>query len=102
MSVKKNSYVTAELDFATFQIEKWRNYIESNPYDKVEDRKELQKTKTGGAYYAVVQTKEQIQKALRDTMKEYLSMLEVVDKLRAAEEAKKQARGSSTVPYRMQ
>lgn len=100
-TTKKNNYISVELDFAELQLEKWKNYIENNPYDEVEDRKELQKTKTGGAYYAVVQTKEQIQKSLRDTMKEYLLMLEIVDKLREKEEAKKEARGNEDVPYRM-
>jgi hypothetical protein len=34
-------------------------------------------------------------------MKNYLSLLEVVDKLRTQEEAKKEARGSGSVPERM-
>ena len=93
MASKKNNYITAELDFAELQIEKWRTYIEQNPYDEVEDRKELMKTKTGGAYYAVVQTKEAIQKSLRDTMKEYLAMIDVVNNLREKEEAKIDVRG---------
>ena len=99
---KKSIYVEAELDFAEEQLATWKQYIDQNPYDKVEDRKELMKTKTGGAYYAVVQTKEAIQKALRDTMKEYLALLKEVNFMREAEEAKKEARGSGTVPPRMQ
>lgn len=99
---KKSIYIEAELDFAEEQLTKWRQYIDENPYDKVEDRKELMKTKTGGAYYAVVQTKEAIQKALRDTMKEYLALLKEVNSMREVEEAKKEARGAGTVPHRMQ
>jgi hypothetical protein len=93
----KNNYITAELNFAEEQLKSWRQYIEDNPYNKVEDRKELQKAKNGGTYYAVVQTKEQIQKALRDTMKEYLSLLEVVNNLREKEEAKIESRGKGEV-----
>lgn len=85
---KKNNYASADLDFAELQLAKWKQYLEDNPYDEVEDRKELMQTKTGGAYYAVVQTKEAIQKSLRETTKEYLAMVEVVKKLREAEEAK--------------
>lgn len=85
---KKNNYASADLDFAELQLAKWKQYLDDNPYDEVEDRKELMKTKTGGAYYAVVQTKEAIQKSLRETTKEYLAMVEVVKKLREAEEAK--------------
>jgi hypothetical protein len=102
-TTKKNSYITAEIDFAEMQVEKWKNYLQENPYDKVVDRKELQKTKTGGSFYAVVQTKEAIQKSLRDTTKEYLAMLEVIDKLRAVDEAKKKtARGSVNIPEGME
>jgi len=35
-------------------------------------------------------------------MKNYLSLLEVVERLREKEEAKKEARGSGSVPPRMQ
>ena len=101
MTGKKNIYIEAELDFAEEQLAKWKQYIDENPYNEVEDRKELMKTKTGGAYYAVVQTKEAIQKALRDTMKEYLLLLKEVNNMREVEEAKKEARGSGTVPERM-
>ena len=95
MATKRNNYITADLDFAEKQISKWRKYLEDNPYDKVQDRKEMQMTKTGGAYYAVVQTKEAIQKSLRDTSKEYLAMIEVINKLREGDEAKKiSARGT--------
>ena len=40
-------------------------------------------------------------KFIQETMKNYLSLLEVVDKLRTQEEAKKEARGSGSVPERM-
>lgn len=98
MATKKvNNYITVELDFAEMQIEKWRDYLETNPYDEVLDRKEMQMTKTGGSFYTVVQTKEAIQKSLRDTTKEYLAMIEIVNKLRESEEAKIQARGKGDV-----
>jgi hypothetical protein len=98
MATKKNNYITADLDFAESQLEKWRKYLEENPYDEAQDRKEMQMTKTGGSFYTVVQTKEAIQKSLRDTTKEYLAMVEIVNKLREAEESKKvAARGSQEV-----
>ncbi len=102
MPTKKTVYISAELDFAEEQLATWKKYIADNPYDEVEDRKELMKTKTGGAYYAVVQNKEAIQKSIRDTMKEYLALLEVVDRLREKEQAKtKEVRGGGDIPYRM-
>lgn len=101
MAKKQNSYVSAELDLAEEQLARWKNYMIQNPYDEVEDRKELMKTKNGGAYYAVVQTKEAIQKSLRDTMKEYLAMCEVVERLREKEAAKAEAKGNANIPIRM-
>jgi hypothetical protein len=101
MATKRNNYISADLEFANTQLEKWHKYLLDNPYDEVEDRKEMQMTKTGGSYYTVVQTKEAIQKSLRETLKEYLSMLEVVEKLREKEETVKEARGTGEVPYRM-
>jgi|ERR1700749_940668 len=101
MAKKQNSYISAELDLAEEQLSRWKKYMLDNPYDEVDDRKELMKTKTGGAYYAVVQTKEAIQKSLRDTMKEYLAMSEIVEKLREKEEAKAEAKGNANIPIRM-
>lgn len=94
---KKTSYINPELDMAELQLESWKKFMLENPYDKVEDRKELMKTKTGGAYYAVVQNKEAIQKSLRDTLKEYLALLEIVDKLREREAEKAEARGGANI-----
>jgi hypothetical protein len=92
---KKNNFATIDLDFAEEMLAKWKQYTLDNPYDTVEDRKEMQMTKTGGSFYTVVQTKEQIQKSLRDTLKDYLAMVEIVKRLRADEEAKKiEARGN--------
>lgn len=101
-TAKKNSYISADLDFAEAQLAMWHKELQNNPYDRVKDRKELQQTKTGGAYYTVVQTREQIQKALRDTLKEYLAMLEVVERLREKDEAKQAAaKGDTDIPYAM-
>lgn len=101
MATKKNSFITVDLDFAEEMLAKWKQYTLENPYNEVQDRKEMQMTKTGGSFYTVVQTKEQIQKSLRDTLKDYLNMLEVVNKLRESEEAKQEARGNKDVPHRM-
>jgi len=103
MAVKKNNFLSDDLEFCRLQVDSWKKYIEDNPYHLVEDRKELMKTKTGGAYYAVVQTKEVIQKALRDTAKDITAMLENIKRLEVAEEnKKKEARGGDDIPESMQ
>jgi len=102
MAGKKNNYISADLDFAEEMLEKWKKYTLDNPYDEVEDRKEMQMTKTGGSFYTVVQTREQIQTGLRNTLKEYLAMVEVVKRLREEKEAEQAAaKGNANIPSRM-
>jgi hypothetical protein len=49
----------------------------------------------------VIASIEQQIKSIRDTMKEYLALLDVVDKLREKEEAKLEIRGSQEVNGKM-
>jgi len=100
---KKNIYITAELEFAEQQLASWKNWLISNPYETIVDRKEMQMNKkTGGSFMTTVQTKEAIQKAHRDTLKEYLAMAEVVERLRAADEIKKKSvKGGMEIPEAM-
>ncbi len=104
MAVKKSSYISIELQFAEEQLASWKQWLQDNPYNDIGDRKEVQlNKKTGGSFLTTVQTKEAIQKAHRDTLKEYLAMCEVLDKLRAVEETKKKAaRGLAEVPEGME
>src|ERR1017187_2645191 len=103
MAAKKNNFMSDDLEFCRLQVTTWKKYIKDNPYHLVEDRKELMKSKTGGAYYAVVQTKEVIQKALRDTAKDVTTMLENIKRLEVSEEnKKKEARGDNEVPEAME
>lgn len=103
MAVKKNNFLSDDLAFCRMQVDTWKKYIIDNPYDKVEDRKEPQVNKrTGGVYYAVVQAKETIQKALRDTSKDITIMLENIKRLELDEESKKKdVKGGEDRPERM-
>lgn len=102
MAAKKNNYISVDLDFAETQLETWKQFVLDNPYSEVEDRFEMKTTKTGGSFQSVVQTREAIQKNLRDTMKDYLALLEVVKRLREVEEKKQElARGGHEIPSRM-
>lgn len=97
MATKKNSYITAELEFAEEQLETWKKYIQDNPIEEIVDRMDYKETKNGGMIRTVVQTKEAVIKSLRDTLKEYLALLEVVDRLREAESKKVETRGKSEI-----
>jgi hypothetical protein len=89
MAVKKNTYVSAELDWAEAQLESWKAYVDANPLHTLEDRIKWKETKAGGAMPMVIASIESQGKFIQETMKNYLALLEVVDKLREKEEAKK-------------
>ena len=102
MATNSKVYINTELDWAEEQLATWKAYIDANPLHELKDRIEWKTTKTGGAMPMVIASIEAQGKFLQETMKNYLALLEVVDKLREKEEAKKTARGSSEVPPRMQ
>lgn len=102
MAKKANNYITAELDFAEEQLAQWKDYVLANPFPSLKDRVEKKQTKTGGIMPMVVATIEQQGKFIQDTMKNYLALLEIVNNLREKEEKRKEARGSGTVPTRME
>lgn len=98
---KKNTFITAELEWAEQQLESWKVYVDKHPLHEMKDRIEYKPTARGGLLPMVIASIEQQGKFIQETMKNYLALLEVVDKLREREEAKKEARGSGTVPHRM-
>lgn len=101
MATKKQTYVTAELEWAEAKLAEWRDYVDKNPIAELKDRIEWKPTSKGGAIPMVIASIESQIKSLRDTMKEYLALLEVVDKLREKEEAKQEARGSQAINGKM-
>ena len=103
MATKRNTYISTELEWAEEQLATWKAYVEKNPLHELKDRIEWKPTSKGGVIPMVISSIEQQGKFIQDTMKNYLSLLEVVDKLREKEEIKKEARGRGEdgVPIRM-
>lgn len=101
MTVKKKAYINTELDWAEQQLHTWKQYIDDNPINKLKDRIEWKPTSKGGMLPMVIASIEAQGKFIQETMKNYLALLEVVDKLREKEELRKEARGSAEVPHRM-
>lgn len=94
---KKTTYINAELDWAESQINNWQKYIEDNPLHELKDRITYKETKSG-SIPQVVATVEQQGKYLQDMMKNYLALLDQVNKLREREEKKKlETRGGQTL-----
>lgn len=89
MATKKNSFITADLDWAEAQLSTWKAYIDANPIHELKDRIEWKPTSRGGHMPMVIASIEQQGKFIQDTMDKYLKLLEVVDNLRAKEEQKK-------------
>lgn len=102
MASKKNNYITADLQWAEEQLHTWKTYIDEHPLHELKDRIEWKPTAKGGLLPMVIASIEAQGKFIQETMKNYLALLEVVDRLREKEESKKEARGSGTVPPRMQ
>lgn len=101
MANKRQTYVSAELEWAESKLAEWRDYVDKNPIAELKDRIEWKPTSKGGSIPMVIASIESQIKSLRDTMKEYLALLEVVDKLREKEEAKLEARGSQEINGKM-
>jgi len=90
---KKTAYTNAELDWAEQQLESWRAYVDAHPLHTMTDRIEWKPTAKGGLLPMVIASIEQQGKFIQETMKNYLSLLEVVERLREKEEAKVEIRG---------
>jgi hypothetical protein len=99
MAIKKN-YINAELDWAEIQLQHWKEYVENNPVHLLTDRIEWRETARGSTPQVIASIETQ-GKFIQETMKNYLSLLGEVNKMREVEDAKKEARGRSTVPHRM-
>lgn len=100
MAQAKNKYINAELDWAEAKLKQWQEYMDDNPIHLLEDRTDLEETKTGTRIKVIASIETQ-GKYIQEMMKNYLSLLSVVDNLRSIEEQKKEARGSGEVPHRM-
>lgn len=94
MAVKKTTYINAELDWSEEQLKSWKAYVDANPLHTLRDRIEWKPTARGGQMPMVIASIEQQGKFIQDTMKNYLALLEVVEKLREKEAAKVEVRGS--------
>jgi len=92
-ATNKTTYISVELDWAEQQLQSWKAYVDANPLHELKDRIEWKPTSKGGMLPMVIASIEAQGKFLQETMKNYLALLEVVDKLRKIEEAKVEIRG---------
>ena len=88
----KTNYINAELDWAETKLQQWQEYIDTNPIHELKDRTDFEETKTG-TKIKIIATIETQGKYIQEMMKNYLSLLGEVNKMREVEEQKKEARG---------
>jgi hypothetical protein len=102
MAIKKQTYINAELEWAEQKLLEWKQYVDDNPFQNMKDRIEWKPTAKGGMIPMVIASIESQIKCVRDTMKEYLVLLEQDEKMRQAEESKKKdVKGGADRPSRM-
>jgi len=89
MALTKTTYVNTELKWAEEQLKIWKQYVDANPLNTLEDRINYKETKAGGVIPMVIASIEAQGKFIQETMKNYLALLEVVDRLREKEKDKK-------------
>lgn len=94
--------INKELDWLEKRAEQIKKYVDDNPYNLVEDRVHRSMDKFGNEKITIIQKIEVTQKALRDSMKEYVEILARIDILREEEKKKKEvaARGSTELNSR--
>lgn len=98
---KKSLLIEYELKFLEKKLAELKAYIEDNPFSQLSDRINYKETKNGGVMPMVIASKEVQRKDLTQALKDYAEIVRTVDSLREKEEAKKEARGSGSVPARM-
>jgi len=97
MAAKKNNFIINDLEWAESQLDSWKAYVDANPLHELKDRIEWKPTAKGGTMPMVIASIEAQGKFVQETLKNYLSLLEVVNKLRENEEQKKQVRGDQNL-----
>lgn len=102
MATKKQLYINTELEWVESKLKEWKQYIDDNPFQAMRDRIEYKPTAKGGVMPMVVASIEAQITSVRNTMKEYVTLLDQVNKMREVDEDKKKdVKGGAPRPARM-
>lgn len=102
MAANKESVVSkikADLDWLKDRAEEIKREVESEAYDEIKDRKVTLMGAHGPAE-KIVATKEVVQKARREALKEYAQLLELINQIEERDEAKQEGRGGKALNER--
>lgn len=98
MATKKNTYIDMDLEWLEMKAEEQRAYVDANPLPSLTDRMAYKETRGGGSIPMCIASIEQQHKNIRETLKDYALIIEVIARLREKESAKKTiARGDATL-----
>lgn len=98
MATKKNTYIDMELEWLEMKAEEQRAYVDANPLTNLIDRMSYKETRGGGMIPMCIATIEQQHTNIRNTLKDYAMIIEVIARLREKESMKKTiARGDATL-----
>lgn len=99
MPIKKNPFAAIDPEWASLQLESWKAYIDTNPFNDMKDRIEWKPTSKGNMLPMVIASKEAQMKSCRETLRDYIALAIELKKLllmTAAEE--KEIRGGEDMP----
>jgi hypothetical protein len=88
---KKNNYIELDLEWLETKAKEMKKYVDDRPLDKIVDRMAWKELRGGGRMPVCVATIELQVKGLRETLADYLKLIEAIGKLRETEETKKKA-----------
>jgi hypothetical protein len=98
MAIKKqNTFTTYELSWLEDKAKDLQKYVDDNPISELKDRIEWKPTGKGGVMPMVIATIESQIKSIRDTQKDYVALIESINKLRESEERRAQAIGNRQI-----
>lgn len=89
MATKRLNYIDMELEWLEGKAEELRAYCDANPLSALVDRMAYRETRGGGSIPMCIQTIEAQIKSIRDTLQDYIKIVEAISKLREREEVKK-------------
>ncbi len=97
----KQLYITEEIEWFEDRLREIKADIDSTPYAQITERIVSLDDGKGNQREVISETISQQKKTIRDSLKEYQSLLEATNKLREQEEAKVSGRGGQKLNKQM-
>lgn len=94
----KINWISADIDWLETKLAEMKQYVDNNPLGSLKDRTEIVMSAKGTPVIKIIKDKEGQSKELRSILREIVSMLPEINKLRQLkEEAELEIRGGGSV-----